>query len=50
MPFQCAAAHTCPGPVKVPTVQMLSGAIAEAACGTSGEGTCSQRRPVNRTT
>jgi hypothetical protein len=50
LPFQCAAAHTCPGPVRVPTVQMSSGATAEAPCGTSGEGTGSHRRPVNRTT
>jgi hypothetical protein len=49
-PFQCVAAHTSPGPVRVPTVQMSSGATAEAACGTSGEGTRSHRRPVNRAT
>ena len=50
LPFQCAAAHTSPGPVRVPTVQMSSGATAEAACGTSGEGPRSHRRPLNRTT
>ena len=50
LPFQCAAAHTSPVPGRGPTVQMSSGATAEAACGTSGEGTGSHRRPVNRTT